>query len=226
MKVLFLFSLLISSIFACGDGGKSMIQQTIQNISKRFPQMVADLAKRKECTTTAIKPICNQGYKYWNSVTETHFYKGVYSDEDNLRGFLDVIFDGFPFSRSDSEAIKDILMLLEFTDAIDLFGLETLFDQFSSNNKGCFFNLMFEQNCDNYGEYDFLISSINSHFDLGDDVFLVDYAEGGFFNGRSGQKVVREPAALTYDQCDALMQLFEVSVYQGADRIIRLLDGI
>lgn len=227
MKVLFLLTLLISEIFACGDHGESLIKKNTEEIAKRLPTMITELGtNRKECKTEKLKPVCSKGFKYWNSVTESHYYKGVYSDEDNLRGFLDVIFEGFPFTRQDSENIKDVLMMLSFTDGIDLLGLETLFDRASIKNSGTFFNMVFEQSCENYGEYDFLISSINSQFDLEDNILLMEYSSGWFWNKKSGYEVVREPASLSYDQATALMELLELSAYENADRIVRLLDGL
>lgn len=224
-KVLLLLCVLISEILTCAPGKRSAIKETVSNIAAQMPTMIANLAKRQECKTEALHPICNKGYKYWNSVSEAHYYKGVYKDGENLEGFLDVVFDALPFTKSDTAAIKDILMLLEFTDLIDMFGLETLFEKYRTST-GSFFNLLFEENCNSDDELDFLITMINSQFKLGDEVFLVEYGEGNIFSGTHGQKVVKEPASLTYDQLDALMQLFEVSVYSNADRIIRLLDGL
>lgn len=223
-KVLFLLSLLISSSLAC-QGGHSMIKETVNRIAAQLPNMIAKLANRKECQTSNVHPICSKGYKYWNEVSEAHYYKGVYNDYDNLDGFFDVVFDVFPFSKSDIDALKGILFLLEFTDTIDILGLDAIFQKYRTA-KGSYFNLMFEPNCKTPFEYDFLITMINTQFTVGDEVFLVDYSEGNIFSGHSGQKVVKEPGILTYDQLDALMELFEISVYSNAKKIVDLLDGL
>lgn len=224
-KFFLLLSLLISQSLCCTGGRKSMIRETLSNIDSQMDELKKQLADRKQCQTEELHPICNKGYKYWNSVSEAHYYKGVYRDADNLEGFLDVALDTLPFARSDILAIKGVLLNLEFTDFIEMFIINTIFDKYASSS-GAFFNLLFEENCNTSDELDFLISSINTGFKLGDEVFLAEYSSGNIFSGTSGYEVVKEPASLTYDQLDALMQLFEISVYENSFRIVRLLDGL
>lgn len=221
-KFLFFLSLLVYSSLACKNG-ESMIKETVNRISSQIPEMIANLTDREECETDELQSICHKGYTYWNSVSESHYFKGIYSDYENIDSFFDVIFDSYSFSQSEIDKIKSIFFSLEFNDDVDVLGIETIFEKYNTTS-GTFLSLMFEKNCQSEYEYDFLINMINSKFKLEDEVFFISTNEGNLSSEESIQRVIKEPSVLSRNQLDALILLFEIAIYENAERIINLLD--
>ena len=226
---LIISTFLISFVFSCDSNG-SVILRILKDIENSLPKLIEQVKNMKECQTSELKPICSKGYTYWNSLSEAQVYKGIGRDKENVEGFFAVLMDGLPIEKDDAKKIIPFFqkMAKARVGFTELLGLDVIYNKNAraSANKGCYFSVFMESDCENKSEFDFLVTHIKTNFELGKDVFLLEEGSGNFFSGSYEQKAVEQNADLSREQYKALLNLLQLSSYSNAIELIGLLKGI
>ena len=222
-------SFLISIIFSCSNG-QSDIEFTVKSMAKTIPKIIKEIEKMPGCTTSDLKPICSQGYRYWASEIDATYIKGVSNDYENVDNFLAVLFEDLPLDKSESKDLRELMTLTISADAlaVDLMGLDVVYNKNVANaaNKGCYFTILYEKSCKYPNEYDFLFTMSKSWFKLGKEIFLLEEASGDFFSGTTKQKAVAKEPDLSREQYMALLKLLQIGTFSNADFLVKSLKGI
>ena len=229
-KTFFLiYTFLISFVFSCDSKG-SVILRILKDIKNSLPELIKQVKNMKECETSALKPICSKGYDYWNASSEAEVWKGIERSKENIEGFFAVLLDGLPIEKDDAKKIipffeKMAKARVGFTEVL---GLDLIYNKNAraSANKGCYFSVFMESDCENKSEFVILFTHIKSNFELGKDIFLLEEGSGNFISGSYEQKDFEQNADLSREQYKALFNLLQISSYSSAIDVMGYLEGI
>ena len=220
---LIISTFLISFVLSCDSNG-SVILRILKEIEDSLPELIKQVKNMKECQTAKLKPICSKGYSYWHSLSEAQVYKGIERDKESVEGFFSVLMDGLPIDVDDAKKILSYFktMAKAKSSFTELLGLDVIYHKNSraSANKGCYFSILMESDCENKSEFDFLFTYIKTNFELGKDIFLKDSGHGNIFSGTYEQEIVVGDPDLSREQYKALFNLLQLSSYSNAAELI------
>ena len=226
---LLISTLLISFVLSCDDHG-SAILRLLKDVKNSLPDYIEQFKNMKECQTPALKKICGKGYHYWNSQSNSEFYKGLSRYKENLEPFFAVLLDGLPIEKEDAKKILPYFTKMTeakagFTEAL---GLSIIYykNATKSAKKGYYFSILMESNCENENDIDILISEIRIDIPISKDVFILEEGSGNFFEGSYEQKVIEENADLSTEQYNALFKLLIFSSYLNALETINMFKDL
>ena len=225
--LILIFAFLISNVLSCKNG-KSEIVESLKNKLKSVSDLQKKVEKLPECQTAELKPLCSGDYKYYGSYTEERFFKGVSKKEEDINAFFSLILDSLKMNKEDQNRFLTFLTTIKYTSYTEATGINVLDNKNGQTlNNSMLFSFFVESNCKNDNEFDFLYTGIKPEFKLSKDVFLLEESSGNFF-GKTDQetKKVEVNADLSRDQYNALIALYQVSVYPRALKLVEALKDV
>ena len=226
---LLISTFLISFVLSCDDND-SPILRVLRNVKNSLPDLIEQFKNMKECQTPALKTICSKGYSYWSSIGNTQFLKGLERDKKTLETMFYFLMDDLPIEKEDTKKILPYFNKMTeakagFTEPLGLSIIHYKNDT-KSANKGSFFTLFIESDCENESYINLLFTGIKTNIPIGKDVFLLEEGSGNFFEGSYEQKPLKENEDLSKEQYNALFKLLQISSYSNAAEMIKMLGSL
>ena len=229
MKFITLFlisTILFSNVLSCTDG-KSNIPKVLRSIVDTLPELIESVKNLKGCQTSELKPVCSKGYSYFTSIKEERLFKGVTRNKENLGAFYSLLLDGLPIIEADKSKIQEILEPLAYSGYEEIIGIDLIYDrEHIQNNKGTYFTIFIDRNCNNKNALDFLYTGFQSQFILNKDVFALEESDKSFLGGRHTTIHYEEREAnLSRDQYKDLLNLLQLGAFSDAADMVEAFES-
>ena len=219
ITLLLISTIVISNVLSCGDNGKSFILKFLNDIESSLPVLIESAKNLKECQTHVLKPICGKDYSYFTSIKNQILFKSVKKNVENLDTFFEIILSGLPIIEEDKSKIMEILYPMSYTGFSSPMVLEVLYDRESiQKNKGVYFTLFGDRNCNDKKTVDFLYVGIKSQFILNKDVF--NYEE---FRINDDKRYCGN-MDFSHDQCKDFLSFLQLGAFSDVEDMIKMYE--